>query len=1189
MMPQYASFCLVLSMALSTWMYAQSPSYWHETSLPAHESLTLTGQVSRGYSLDLKEIQSILSDKRSAEITLPLPSGEWQVFRLEESPVMETPLQEKFPGLKTYLIQGGDFRGRMDIQPEGVNAMFYGRGQTYFLDLLQGTGGLHAVYQKSDLSETPESRFRCHLNESSWIAPATDPAKEGVRTMGMQQNLVSLRTYRLALACTGEYAQFFGGQVATVMGTFVTAVNRLNVVFERELAIRLVLVANNDQLVFLDPNTDPYNNNNLSQMLGQNQTAVNNIIGVDNYDIGHVFSTNSGGGIAGLGVVCAGSKARGVTGRSNPVGDPFIIDYVAHEMGHQFGANHTFNNCDGNENPGTAFEPGSGSTIMAYAGLCGNNNIQFNSDDYFHAVSLDEILQYTRNGFGSTCVLAVPDDNTEPEVTLPYPATLHIPKETPFELMAEGIDAETPDALTYCWEQVDSGPRVNLGSPQGSSPSFRSLPPTAESVRSFPRMNNILNNTNNPREVLPTYGRNLNFRCTVRDNHPGAGGLAWKQIRLTSVESAGPFRVLQPGGGVVWTAGTFARVEWDPANTMQAPVSCQQVHVLLSVDGGLTWRDTLARFQPNTGSCDVWVPANPANNARVRVQAADNVFFQVNPGPISIRLPDEPGFSAKPDYPSGITCVPGQLVIPINTYQFGAFEDSLQLSLLLPDTLSGIAYRFDPETVFPGEPSSLYLEITSGQPLSTLPAALNVEADGAPFTYPFQLVLRSRIEAVPVPVSPADNSSGVSPGTPFQWEPVEFAETYRIVLDTTPLFNQPVWTLDGIQGLSVSAPAPLDINTLYYWKLEAFNQCGTLLQDVPYGFQTLNVQCVDHEKMEDLFISGSGTPTINSLINVLDNLDLLTVEVVNISGNHQSFSDLNLTLVAPDMTEVNLLNRRCGPVSTAFQFGFSDFSQQAFSCPPNAGRVHTPLQPLGSLAGRATQGDWTLRIRDVQAGSGGRFNGWTLRLCNGVSTPSPELVQDTLYLLPGTSRHLTSVQLTMTAPGVSASSLQYRIIETPEKGQLWLGGSLLRAGDWFSQEDIDNRRLYYLHLGEEEDTDSFLYVGRIADGGWTGKRSFPIRMDPDFTSSSQEGKELNSYLKVYPNPGSGQIWLEWEGSSSEALCLFFDAMGNPVYRYTLAPGQIRGELPASALRPGLYIIQVIQAGKTVQIGKLVRW
>jgi hypothetical protein len=378
-----------------------------------------------------------------------------------------------------------------------------------------------------------------------------DAAPSGLRTSGP-----ALRTYRLALAATGEYTAFQGGTVEKAFAAMVTSVNRVVGVYEKELAVRLVLVGNTTSLIYTNATTDPYTNDNGNTLLVENQANVDNLIGSANYDIGHVFSTG-GGGVAGLGVVCrTGQKARGVTGSSRPVTDAFDIDYVAHEMGHQFGGNHTFNGVSGscgggNRNTSTAFEPGSGSTIMAYAGICtSTNNLQPNSDPYFHVASYDEIQAYIAT---TSCAVTASTGNAAPLITLPASGKV-LPVGTPFKLTANAFDPDN-GALSYCWEEYDqvaAGGAPTDAQVAGSAvPLFRSFNPTTDPTRYFPRLPSLVANTTVFGERLPTVTRPLKFRVTVRDQNSGSQGIiggvnSSGVVTLSSTSAAGPFLVSYP-------------------------------------------------------------------------------------------------------------------------------------------------------------------------------------------------------------------------------------------------------------------------------------------------------------------------------------------------------------------------------------------------------------------------------------------------------------------------------------------------------------------------------------------------------------------------------------------------------------------------------------------------------------------
>jgi hypothetical protein len=602
-------------------------------------------------------------------LQLPTPSGDLSDFYIYEAPIMEPSLAAEFPEIRTYRGQGIDDPTatlRLSITPFGFHAQVLATSGAYYIDPYWHMSDLAYVsYFKRDLtpredwSESEPIHQTEHLPElveglsAEDMGPQELPEKElsekslgdknsnGFQTLsgkpgdssGMARSGAQLRTYRLANAATGEYTQFHGGTVAAGQAAIVTTINRVVGIYEKELAVRLVLVANNSSLVYTNPNTDPYSNNDGSALLSQNQTNVDSVIGNANYDIGHVFSTG-GGGLAALGVVgVTGQKARGQTGSGAPVGDPFDVDYVAHEIGHQFGGSHTFNgvtgSCSGNRMANGAYEPGSGSTIMSYAGICGADNLQTFSDPYFHSISFDEIVALTRSGTANAAATITNTGNSVPRVYAGRDFT--IPTGTPFALNAISTDADSGNVLTHSWEQRDLGPGLALsGADNGTSPLFRSWNPTIDPSRTFPRLSNLLNNTTPIGERLPTTNRFMNFRASVRDNFGGGGGVNTDDMRITVVNTGAPFTVTSPNSQVSYAANSQQTVTWNVAGTSGASIGVSQVDIWLSVDGGLTFPILLAGGTANDGTESVVMPDTSTNQARIKVEARDNIFFDVS-------------------------------------------------------------------------------------------------------------------------------------------------------------------------------------------------------------------------------------------------------------------------------------------------------------------------------------------------------------------------------------------------------------------------------------------------------------------------------------------------------------------------------------------------------------------------------
>ena len=650
-------YCVAAILVLCNMGVIAQEGIWRDL---APGSMTGTGktyivpQKYRALSVDMNALKSYLSQapveaengnySKTFYFTFPMPDGTNQKFWVVQSSIMEPELAAKYPEIKTFGGQGIDdptATVRFDYTQKGFHAMILSAHGSYFIDpYFFNETVYHISYDKKDYVKAVPLP-PCGVQAESVIDPSLEkkhldgkfqPNQDPVlnKSIGSQ-----LRTYSLALATTGEYTTFHGG-TAGAIAAVATSVNRVVGIYEREVAVRMVLVANNNLIIYANSGTDPYTNNNGSTMLAQNQSNLNTVIGSANYDIGHVFSTG-GGGIAGKGVVCNNaSKGRGVTGSPQPVGDPFDVDYVAHEMGHQFDGNHTFNSesgfCGGGNRAFTAaYEPGSGSTIMAYAGICSPNDLQSNSNAYFHTKSFDEITIYTfPPGVGNACATLTATGNSAPVIN--PGANYIIPYSTPFKLTGSATDPDN-DTITYCWEEYDLGAPCNWNAPVGNSPIFRSFSPTLSPTRLFPKLSSILNNIQAIGEIKPSYARTLKFKLTCRDNKFGGGGVTNNDtpVNIQVINTGTPFAITAPNTtGIVYNSLSLETITWDVGATDVAPISSPNVNIYLSTDGGQTFPIPLGTNVPNTGSYQWWTPLISTSTARVWVEGAGNVFFDIN-------------------------------------------------------------------------------------------------------------------------------------------------------------------------------------------------------------------------------------------------------------------------------------------------------------------------------------------------------------------------------------------------------------------------------------------------------------------------------------------------------------------------------------------------------------------------------
>jgi subtilisin-like proprotein convertase family protein len=1075
------------------------------------------------YQLDRSPLQvilehcptrSALSDQNAVIVPIPCYGKGLQQFSLFETPVMEAELQAKYPTIRTYTgYQIDDPRHtiKLDLGPHGFHAMIFSPQETIVISpAVPDDQSQYLVFRKQDLAAEGEDAFSCDVSGN--VLPPTPTSSPALLS---NPTGTELRTYRLAMGATGEYSTFHGGTKELTLAAIVTAMNRVNGIYERDFTITMILVNNTDTLIYLDPATDPYTNNNLGAMLGENQVLCDSLIGNDNYDIGHVFGT-AGGGLAGLGVVCGGVKAWGATGLGSPVGDVFSVDYVSHEIGHQFGAGHTFNECG--SQAGLAYEPGSGVTIMAYAGLCGSSNLQSTSIDQFHVASYDQVIAYSQVANGNSCPEITPTNNTPPVVEVPE-GGFYIPYATPFELTGSAFDMEG-DSLTYCWEQFDLGPSVHPDSAVGTAPLFRSWKPVNTPTRIFPRIEDLVNNTNTIGELLPQFGRELNFRMTVRDNHPGGGGADYEQITFFAADSSGHFKVLSPDGGLIWTVGELQTVTWDVANSDQSPVNCQEVNIWLSEDGGFTYPHLIATNRENNGAAVITVPNITGNDIRIKVKAAENIFFDISDHNNLIIPATNPDFTITVEDPVETICGEETASFAIELDSILGFQDPVSLAVF--NQPAGSEWTFSDNDIVP--PATVSLSVSNTQGILPGDYTLTLQASGTSGVKNIPLTIKIRNETPPAVslVSPFNGSMNVDRDVAFSWNSIPYTPGYAIEVSESPDFSSLVYNASGFTQSFIDPEGELNPNTIYFWRVKVSDSdCGAGPWSPIFSFQTELLQCAEYTSLDvPVPISGSGTPTEYSSLEINQDILLTDVNVKDLTGVHTWMADLHISVLSPAGDSVILFSNICGDLDDYFLNFDDDAPAGPIPCPATTGLVYQPQEPLSIFNGTNANGIWQIKMFDDTNQDGGVLQNWTLELCGppiNTDPPSISLVPDSVNL--GQTLTLSNEQISGECYG---SAIEYRIVGLPQYGTLLLDGAPLEIGSVFSQADIDNGLLTYVHDGSGTETDHFDFILSCENGGYIGGLVYEITVfDPVNTS------ELSRpVFRLFPNPAEQNVTVQ---------------------------------------------------------------
>ena len=958
-----------------------------------HE-ITLDQEV---FEMALDKEDELSAKKLPLLLHFPNEENVLEAFSLTAVSLFSSEVAQQYPNIRAYRGKSKtrpEVSIRVTISPQGISGTMRTPSGMLFLQPQKEGEGKHIYYQRKDGLDPIERLPFCTTDFEKNI-PKVENGFSTQKSPSVTPG--ALKTYRFAVAGTAEYTAFWGDNDDTngtnqedALAAVANTVNRMNEVFEVDLGVRLELVTT-ASLLYTDTTTDPFTGN-FNDEIQQTLTAE---VGEANYDIGHLFHRGSANGDAGsVGNVCQNGQkgsafsahpftaTNGSTG--NFLSDYFDIDYVIHEVGHQFGALHTFSHST--EPFGVNSEPGSGSTIMSYAGIVSGQNMQRHSDPYFHYHSIQNIKDYLAR---YACQTTSATTNQIPQVEAGQDYT--IPKGTAYTLTAVATDT---DSLTYCWEQLDSGrvrsgdfgPNLLIGSTN------RSLLPTTSPTRTIPRMTSVL--AGNLTETNPTLGsgwetvslvaRNLQWGITVRDRDQaspsGVGFSAQDSMTITVEGEAGPFVVRsQDQSSVQWLSGANERIVWDVANTDQTPINTASVSIYLSLDGGATFPIILANSVPNNGAAFIIVPGNiNSSQARIKVQADNNIYFAVNSTNFSIQ---ERPFALPLTIPEKIVCGQASVTFNFSLQEYDGVSGPVNLSVSgLP---TGVTASLNPAVLSTSGSSGTLILDTEGTSTGTYSFTIVGTRGATVIQQAFTANLYAAIIPSPILQFPVNNAINQPTNLQLSWAEDNQATQYRLQVSTTEDFSSIV--TNDLVNTTFYNISQLTSESTYYWRVKTLNDCGESDYSTAFQFQTDRTSCATFtsndvpRNIQDATASTPGLTEVNIL--VADDLPILDLDV-KVRITHSYDGDLTLSLIHPDGREIILAQNQGG---SGNNFNDTIFDAEELdpiqSGSPPFRDTYRPQGDLASLYNSSAQGNWRFKVVDNATQDTGIIESVELIMC----------------------------------------------------------------------------------------------------------------------------------------------------------------------------------------------------------------
>jgi len=912
-------------------------------------------------------------------VLVSFPNGLSAFIKLHVAEVMPSTLQQRFPTIKVWksthkLFPKVDFR-ILKLNNEWEIYAIKGDSITKFTSKKEGVW---------------DSEFDDDFNESVKCFTSTSNNFQQLdKSLAFSSN-DSLSVFRLALSATGEFTDFHGGDVSKVLAIMLRMVNLVNAVFERDLGVRFVLIDRSDDLIFQFANADPFTKGNESS---ENQQLLDRIIGDDNYDIGHVLGGLQTVSIGKIGSICQkGEKGRGVSTALVPDGIYFTFDYFSHELAHQLGGNHTFNSviCNAQRNPLTAWEPGSGMSILGYPGLCKSDNLGLHVLPRFHSGSVEEISNLLMSKAYQFCGVRAPRLNRQ--ISLLKIENTYIPKNTPFLLHSLITDTTS----WFSWESYDIGEPMPLNNISGNSPNIKMTELKSNPFRSFPVMDSLVILVNEPGVILADYERDMRLRLVRRFE----SNLIWQPFHLNVKANMGPFTLVKPKEEVIYSADEPIQVEWVPANTFLPPLYADKVDIFLVDVANPDSLIFLKRNVPNLGKYSLFINQNIKNATyKLGVKGTNKLFFNLSPGKIMIQ--NEPGFFNE---------------LPFDVSQFKCDGEILfrwDVSTLA-DSIFPLTFKI--ENVTQWNPSwremimlkpgilEWRLSAPAGETVPVFnQAKLHVVSANKKVSFPTEWHYQTKKPLNLESVYP-QNKSEISDVRPlFSWNTKDKQDWYQVEISESKTFDYIIDSLVTI-GSGIYPTKPLAAGKHYFWRIKYHTiLCGSNVSEV-FSFYIKPAKCEEWKKVDTLILNQIPFRQSNLIINqkgviadflaIWININLSDVEKVKIFI--KTPSGLSLSLPLP---------KNCLKPLQWYKITSSKGAAVKDSCINGDSIIINMGNQLDIMKGEKLDGLWQLVFEGVN--QTGKIGNWGFKSCylGEVTLSSNTLKNDVLaYISPNPSK-----------------------------------------------------------------------------------------------------------------------------------------------------------------------------------------